>query len=510
MKIISMYLPQFHRVKENDEWWGEGYTDWVAVKKAEKIYSSHRQPNIPLDENYYDLMEKSTMEWQADLMHKYKIDGQCFYHYWFKDGKRILERPAENLLRWKDIDMPFCFCWANETWARTWSKIQEKNEWAFRFEETKKDLGTGILLEQQYGGEKDWRTHYDYLKSFFKDERYIKYNGKPLFLIYKSRLIICLGRMLSCWNQWAIEDGFQGIYVIGANTNIDTEKCLDGILNHEPQSVMSMMPRRIEDGIVKYNYKELWDALLSIEGGMKKTYYGGFVRYDDTPRRGKGGIVVEGNTGDLFQQYLSMLIAKNHLAGNEYLFLNAWNEWGEGMYLEPDTKNGYSYLEAVKGARKQYTEYIEYFKANNERLNLALKQELDVYRRKIFRYEKYWKVFDLWMKVREQGKKIEDYLILKNIKIIGIYGVGMMGNHLIAELWEGKVEIAYAIDQRADFIDVPIKVYRPDEMIPFVDAIVVTVLFNVEEIKEKIEKNLNCKIIFLENMITSLAEGRID
>ena len=103
MKIISMYLPQFHRVKENDEWWGEGYTDWVAVKKAEKIYSSHRQPNIPLDENYYDLMEKNTMKWQTDLMHKYKIDGQCFYHYWFKDGKRILERPAENLLRWKDI-----------------------------------------------------------------------------------------------------------------------------------------------------------------------------------------------------------------------------------------------------------------------------------------------------------------------------------------------------------------------------------------------------------------------
>lgn len=203
-----------------------------------------------------------------------------------------------------------------------------------------------------------------------------------------------------------------------------------------------------------------------------------------------------------------MLIAKNHLAGNEYLFLNAWNEWGEGMYLEPDTKNGYSYLEAVKGARKQYTEYIEYFKANNERLNLALKQELDVFRRKTFQYEKYWKVFEVWMKVREQGKKIEDYLILKNIKIIGIYGVGMMGNHLIAELWEGKVEIAYAIDQRTEFIDVPIKVYRPDEMIPTVDAIVITVLFDTEEIKEKIEKKLNCKFILLEQIIMDLAEDR--
>ena len=274
MKIISMYLPQFHRVKENDEWWGEGYTEWTAVKNAGKLYEKHIQPKVPLNENYYDLVEKSTMEWQAGLMSRYGIDGQCFYHYWFKDGKQILEKPAENLIRWTDIDMGFCFCWANETWARTWSRIQEKNGWAAQFEKEEEHIGSGILLEQQYGGEKDWRIHYDYLKEFFKDERYIKHNEKPLFLIYKPYLITCLGAMVSCWNRWAVEDGFQGIYVIGANADIDTEKQLDAVLNHEPQRSISRTEPKIEHGVVKYQYEELWKTLLSEEGFGKKTYYG--------------------------------------------------------------------------------------------------------------------------------------------------------------------------------------------------------------------------------------------
>ncbi len=327
MKIISMYLPQFHRVKENDEWWGDGYTDWTAVKNADKLYDKHEQPKVPLNENYYDLMEKTTMKWQADLMSQYGIDGQCFYHYWFKDGKRILERPAENLIRWKDMNMNFCFCWANETWARTWSSIQEKNGWASRFEKAE-HVGSGILLEQHYGEEKDWRIHYDYLRDFFRDERYIKHNGKPLFLIYKPYLIACIGGMLASWNKWAMEDGFKGIYVIGAKTDIHTEKYLNGILNHEPPKSISRIKPQMEDGVVKYQYEELWNALLSAEGLGKKTYYGGFVGYDDTPRRGRGGTVVEGGTPERFQEYLCKLMAKNEAAGNEYTFLNAWNEWG--------------------------------------------------------------------------------------------------------------------------------------------------------------------------------------
>ena len=118
MKVIAMYLPQFHRVKENDEWWGEGFTEWTAVRGAKQLFNGHYQPRIPQNRNYYDLLEKDTMLWQASLMKQYGIDGMCIYHYWFKDGRKILEKPAENLLQWKDVDMPFCFSWANETWAR--------------------------------------------------------------------------------------------------------------------------------------------------------------------------------------------------------------------------------------------------------------------------------------------------------------------------------------------------------------------------------------------------------
>ena len=138
MKILAMYLPQFHRVQENDEWWGEGFTEWTSVRSAKPLFPEHDQPHAPLHENYYDLMNPETMRWQADLMHHYGVDGMCFYHYYFKDGRRILERPAENLLHWKDIDMPFCFSWANEAWIRSWSRLtgSEGNAWASKFDQS--------------------------------------------------------------------------------------------------------------------------------------------------------------------------------------------------------------------------------------------------------------------------------------------------------------------------------------------------------------------------------------
>ncbi len=129
-----MDLPQFHRIPENDMWWGEGFTEWTAVKAGEKFFEGQMQPRVPLDGNYYDLLNEQTMRWQADLMRKYDIYGMCFYHYYFKDGRKILEKPAENLLEWKDIEMPFCFSWANETWARSWSNINGKNAWSSKFD----------------------------------------------------------------------------------------------------------------------------------------------------------------------------------------------------------------------------------------------------------------------------------------------------------------------------------------------------------------------------------------
>lgn len=511
MNIISMYLPQYHKVKENDEWWGEGYTEWVAVKNANKLYDKHMQPNIPLNEYYYDLMEKETMQWQVDLMHKYGITGQCFYHYWFKDGRRILEKPAENLLQWSDIDMPFCFCWANETWARTWSNIKEKNVWTVRFDETERRSGSGILLDQYYGEKNDWKIHYDYLRKFFKDNRYIKYNGKPIFVIYKTKLIPCLGEMLANWHKWAKEDGFRGIYVIGANTNIDTEQYLDGVLNHEPQNAISKLfiKEKIEHEVIKYQYTEIWDTILSAGGYGEKTYYGGFVRYDDTPRRGKGGIVVEGATPELFREYLSMLIAKNMVAGNEYIFLNAWNEWGEGMYLEPDVRSKYSYLEAIKYACEHYIKYLQKYRREEECF-MVLRNEMNIYRSKTFKYERYWKVFDAWMELREQGKNVGDYLKLYNIRKVAIYGAGMMGKHLITELCGNGVEVVCAIDRKAGVIESDVKLYTLENKLPDIEAVIITVLTEAEEIMNELKTKFNCRIFLLEKLIMNLLENRYD
>ena len=213
MKVLAMYLPQFHRVKENDEWWGEGFTDWTTVKQAKPLFEGHNQPHVPSDENYYDLLDKNTMRWQTSLMKKYGIDGMCMYHYWFEDGRKILEKPVENLLNWKEIDMPFCLCWANETWARSWSGLQNVNVWADTCEPDKK-TGKKILLKQRYGNYKDWKEHFEYLLPFFRDDRYIKVDGKPVFVFYKAECIPCFEDMVEAWQQLAIESGINGIYII--------------------------------------------------------------------------------------------------------------------------------------------------------------------------------------------------------------------------------------------------------------------------------------------------------
>ena len=160
MKIISFYLPQFHSIPENDKWWGKGFTEWVNVKKAKPLFNGHNQPHIPLNYNYYNLLDKKTLEWQVNLANKYGVYGFCFYHYWF-NGKKLLEKPVEDFLNRKELNIHFCLCWANESWTNTWANGNSK-----------------IIMEQKYGTKKDWKMHYEYLSTFFKDKRYISNNNK--------------------------------------------------------------------------------------------------------------------------------------------------------------------------------------------------------------------------------------------------------------------------------------------------------------------------------------------
>ncbi len=341
-RVIALYLPQFHAIPENDEWWGKGFTDWVNVKKAKPIFDGHEQPRIPLDHNYYDLSQADTIRWQVQLANKYNVYGFCFYHYWFK-GKLLLEKPAELLLENKDIDTHFCFSWANEPWARTWDGKAHQ-----------------LLLPQAYGNNDDWAHHFQYLLPFFQDERYIKENNCPMFLIYKSASIPCVAAMMELWNDMAQKAGFNGMHFV--------ETLRDGSCDKRPlpfKAKMEFEPIRtnMQQGAIKLNYKRLrrrlingWNqnfqcsiplnkpfrfadvARRSIELRSPEGTYGGiFVGWDNTPRRGLASTIVLPPTKTEFKDYLSAKLTQTQqLYHTNYLFINAWKEWAEGTVLTPE------------------------------------------------------------------------------------------------------------------------------------------------------------------------------
>ena len=351
MKIIAYFLPQFHEIIENNEWWGEGFTEWTNIKKAKTLYSTHEQPIKPLGNYYYNLLEKETMIWQTKLLEKYKIEGLCYYHYWF-EGKKLLEQPAENLLKWTDIQQKFCFCWANHTWRKTWNGTLE------------------VLQVQNYGEEKEWDDHIKYLLPFFKDQRYIKIDGKPLFMIYDSLNIPNLEKRMEYYNEVCKKEGIDGIYFITSLNDIKVINKLssnfDSIVLREPNIAISglnffqklelRIKRRINKKYFKKPtifddrliYKKSLEITKNIINKNSKIIIGSFNKWDSTPRHEKNGFVIENKNIDKFKKYL--LSQKRIMidSGIEYMFFNAWNEWAEGMYLEPDEKNGYKYLEIVK------------------------------------------------------------------------------------------------------------------------------------------------------------------
>ncbi len=362
MKLIAFYLPQYHRIAENDEWWEEGFTEWTNVKRAKKYFKNQTQPKVPLNNNYYDLMNRETVEWQTALMKKYDVYGFCYFHYWFT-GRMLLEKPAENLLKWTDIDQPFCFAWANSTWARTWTACKGVlTRWVAS--DTKK-TGKGILIEQTYGDERDWANHYNYFRQFFQDPRYIKEKNKPVVLIYQLHDIPCAVEMFKLWNQLAVEDGFSGIHIVSMNDIPENNEYVEAIAkyayysSYDKHPVWEMYNRIVRkfklpflQKAVALNYETVWKNLVKekpVEG--IKNYPGAVVTYDETPRRGKQAVFLSGATPELFEKYLKLQIKKaEEVCHAEYIFIDAWNEWGEGNYLEPDTEHGYAYLEAVRNA----------------------------------------------------------------------------------------------------------------------------------------------------------------
>lgn len=361
MKILAYYLPQFHEVKENSLWWGSGFTEWNNVRKAKPLYKGHNQPRIPLNENYYDLSDLDALQWQSALLKKYNIYGLCYYHYWFK-GRKILEKPAELLLRNSSIEQRFCFCWANHSWKRTWNKSNE------------------LLIEQGYGNESEWKEHLEYLIKFFRDPRYIKINNKPLFVVYNMSSISACAERFSFYDKFLKQNGFSGIELIqSVNTHSELPVQLDinnsSLALREPafthfstESLYRKIERKIKSNksfnLFKcpriYSFQEissksiefLNDSLGNL--GEHKIYLGAFGGWDSTPRHGKHGYVITYPTMSEFTDYiinLNKIIASNDNV-SDIVFYNAWNEWGEGCYLEPDIENGFSFLEVLSNFSK--------------------------------------------------------------------------------------------------------------------------------------------------------------
>lgn len=502
LQTVAMYLPQFHQIPENDEWWGEGYTEWTAVKDAVPLFSGHIQPKTPKNGDYYNLLHKDTMLRQAEYMEKYNIDGLCFYHYYFQNGRKLLEKPAENLLKWKDINIPFCFCWANEGWARTWSNINSKNSWAPKFESVDEKNQVGILVEQKYGREQSWEEHFNYLLPFFQDDRYLRRENMPIFLIYQPEDIPCFYQMTEFWRKLAREQGIPDIYFIGLNIKRN-KKGLNAILLNSPGPFLqhNILARK-KNGVKLYSYENVWRSIIdakSVKG--IKTYFGGFVNFDDTPRRGSDGNVMVGFTTDIFKQYLHQLYQKNRITGNEYVFLNAWNEWGEGMYLEPDEEYGFQYLEAVKEAKE---------KVMNEKLNEGLKSKWDacsksnqeIYLENILNKQTLIaNCFDSWMTLRENGVSLVDYLQRHHYNKIAMYGLGILGRHFLFDLERSDVSVAYIIDRRSGLKHPKFEVISVEADLEPVDAIVVTAIADFDVIYETLKNKVDCPILSITELV---------
>lgn len=386
-KVIAFYLPQFHDIPENDEWWGKGFTEWTNVKAAHPLFEGHEQPRVPLGNKYYNLLDDTVKVWQAKIAREHGIYGFCYYHYWF-GGKMLLQKPMEQMLANKNIDIPFCVCWANEPWTKAWV-----NE-------------TKVLIPQKYGDESEWKRHFDYLLPFLLDERYITEDGCPLVVIYRPEVIPRLNEMLSLWNSLAVEKGLPGLVFAYQQVVRDwaggSDEAFRYHIEYQPSIAMmrslGMLPsslspfenrshalralkNRVSTVVEKalgidvsqklaslrkagrdapqlFDYDELWSQILNNPPLTEKSIPGAFVDWDNTPRKGVKGDVVLGGTPEKFERYFSELLEKSRREyGSPFVFVNAWNEWAEGTYLEPDETWGLGYLKAIRSALNQQIAY---------------------------------------------------------------------------------------------------------------------------------------------------------
>ena len=358
-RLIAHYLPQFHPIPENDEWWGTGFTEWTNVAKAKPLFEGHYQPILPADLGFYDLRIPEVRIAQADLAREHGVEGFCYWHYWF-NGKRLLERPFNEVLKSGEPDFPFCLGWANDSWTGVWHGLSDRT-----------------LMEQTYPGAKDEESHFYALLEAFHDKRYLKIEGKPVFLIYKPYMLPNPENFLDHWRNLAVKEGLPGIYFVGNARNIYwhyEDDGFDGMTPHNPGFSVWHVFYPDAEGIKRvygsrFHHQKFVHPYIKYYPGPELISYEDYIKigihdlrkemdefpcimpnWDNTARSGKNGWVFVDSNPALFQLHLRDAI--NSVAEKPYekrlVFIKSWNEWAEGNYLEPDAKFGKGYLEACR------------------------------------------------------------------------------------------------------------------------------------------------------------------
>ena len=356
-RVIAFYLPQYHPFKENDEWWGKGFTEWTNVGRAKPLFRGHYQPRVPADLGYYDLRMPEVREKQVNLAKEAGIEGFCYWHYWFGNGRRLMESVFDEVLISGKPDFPFCLGWANHSWfAKTWDKDGKKDK---------------LLIEQQYLGIEDFKTHFGYALKAFKDPRYMKDGKRPIFVLFRPLDIP--KEFFSYWNHMAMENGFvDGIAFIGlCITNLDNyRKILDigckyvimdrinefyghyTLLSKVRQHFKSLL---LHQPLLSFDYGEFTPWLTNKEEDAQMENIPMILcNWDHSPRSGKKALILNNATPKKFSKHVRRVLdaVSNKPIEKRFVFLKSWNEWGEGNYMEPDLKYGKGFIEELSKCLK--------------------------------------------------------------------------------------------------------------------------------------------------------------
>jgi hypothetical protein len=348
IKILAFYLPQFHAIPENDNWWGKGFTEWTNVKPAKPLFEGHYQPHIPVTElGYYNLLDLKTQEFQVELAKNYGVGGFCFHFYWF-NGKTLLEKPIENYLKNKQLDLPFCLSWANENWTRRWDGMENE-----------------ILIKQHHSSEDDL-AFIEHVSMYMKDKRYIRIDGKPLLMVYRPGLLPSANKTAERWRKWCKNNGIGEIYLANVESfeKINPEDIgYDAAVEFPPNPfklvnfTQIIKPFDKEFNATVYDWKSVQNVSENYDIPEYKLFRCVCPSWDNTARRKNESRIFFNNHPDDFKDWVYNAgidtIKRFENTDERLIFVNAWNEWAEGAHLEPDEKYGYAYLQNIYDSLKE-------------------------------------------------------------------------------------------------------------------------------------------------------------